>query len=132
MTDPSPLPIDAGLLARFRAAGPRITWRPATDGPRPPRGRSARIAHLHDEEARIESWGRAPTGGLEVESGPLGALVVLLESDRRGSLPSVASREAGADPGFPQGALRAVWGGAPVPGGPTVRDLVDLARYALT
>ncbi len=126
-----PLSIDAGLLARFRAAGAAIAWRPApTKGPR---GRRAQIAHLHDEEARIEEWGRTPGGGVEVDSGPVGALVILLEADRRGALPSLEAHEAGAAPRFPQGALAATWGVPPTaPGGPTVRDLVELARYALT
>ncbi len=125
-----PLSIDAGLLARFRAAGAAIAWRPAaTKGAR---GRRARIAHLHDEEARVEAWGRDPGGGVEVDSGPVGALVILLEADRRGALPGVEARAAGADPRFPQGALAATWGPAPAAvGGPTVRDLVELARYAL-
>ncbi len=131
MTD-GPLPIDAGLLARFRAAGATIAWRPAPPKGRPPRGRRARIAHLHDEEARVETWGREPEGGIEVDSGPLGALVLLLEADRRGALPAVDAREAGTDIGFAAGALRAVWGSGPTASlGPTVRDLVELARYAL-
>ncbi len=127
-----PLPIDEGLLARFRAASAAIAWRPArTKGPGAP-SRRARVAHLHDEEARVEQWGRPPGGGVEVDSGPVGALVILLEADRRGVVPALAAREAGADPRFPQGALRATWGGDPAPpGGPTVRDLVELARYAL-
>lgn len=133
MTAKSPLPIDEGLLARFRSAGERIAWRPAPSIGRSPARRRQQIAHLHDEEARVESWGRSPSGGLEVESGPLGALIVLLEADRRGVLPVLASREAGADPAFAQGAITARWGTGPanpLPG-PTVHDLVELARYAL-
>ena len=131
MTSRSPLPVDEGLLSRFRSAGERIAWRGA--GGRPSSRRRAQVAHLHDEEARVESWGRSPDGGLEVDSGPLGALIVLLEADRRGTLPVLAAREAGADPAFPQGAISARWGtatGPPLPG-PTVHDLVELARYAL-
>lgn len=129
---PGPLPVDPGLLERFRAAGAKIAWRdskPARSGSPP---RRAKIAHLNDEEARVETWGRYPRGGAEVDSGPLGALVLLLETDRRGSRPQLQSREAGADPGFPSGALRAVWGSSAkaVPG-PTLHDLVELARYAL-
>ena len=129
---PGIVPADAGLIARFRSAGAKIAWRDAT-GPRGGRShRRARIAHLNDEDARVEVWGRAPSGGMEVESGPLGALILILEIDRRGALASFESREADVDPGFPQGAVRATWGGqgrsAP---GPTVRDLIELARYAL-
>ena len=133
MTARSPLPIDEGLLARFRSAGARIAWRAAPVGGRASSRRRAQIAHLHEEEARVESWGRSPSGGLEVDSGPLGALIVLLEADRRGVLPVLAAREAGADPTFPQGAIAAWWGATPakpIPG-PTVHDLVELARYAL-
>ncbi len=129
---PEGLPVDAGLIERFRAAGAKIAWR-AAGAPVGRRARArARIAHLNEEEARVESWGRAPGGGMEVDSGPLGALILLLESDRRRSLPVVESREAGVDAAFPSGALRASWGTPRSPGpGPTVRDLVELARYAL-
>ncbi len=126
------LPIDPGLLERFQSAGTRIAWRPATGGAATRPRRRARIAHLNDEEARVESWGRAPGGGLEVEAGPVGALLVLLEIDRRGQLPRLESRESGADPTFPRGAVQAVWGRpGTASAGPTVRDLVELARYAL-
>lgn len=133
MTSNSPLPIDEGLLARFRSAGTRIAWRASPPGGRRSAGHRVQIAHLHDEESRVESWGRSPSGGLEVDSGPLGALVVLLEADRRGVLPVLTSRETGADPSFPQGAIAARWGKAPArpAPGPTVHDLVELARYAL-
>ena len=133
MTATSPLPIDPGLLARFRSAGEKIAWRPVPVARRSSSRRRAQIAHLHDEEARVESWGRSPSGGIEVDSGPLGALVLLLEADRRGVLPVLVAREAGADPAFPQGAITARWGAPPAPPlpGPTVHDLVELARYAL-
>ncbi len=133
MTNSGPLPIDEGLLARFRSAGARIAWRTAPAEPRRSSRRRAQIAHLHDEEARVESWGRSPSGGLEVDSGPLGALIVLLEADRRGVLPSLTAREAASDPAFPQGAIAARWGPGPTKPlpGPTVHDLVELARYAL-
>ena len=128
-----PLPIDDGLLARFRAAGAAVAWRPAPKGGRGSGRRRAQIAHLHDAEARIESWGRSPAGGVEVDSGPLGALLILLETDRRGILPVLVAREAGEDPSFPQGAIAAHWGKDPAgpPAGPTVHDLVELARYSL-
>ena len=75
--------VDPGLLVRFRAAEPRIAWRAAPagrgKGPRP------RIAHLHDEECRVVRRGREGAGSLAVESGPLGALLLLLEIDRHGT-----------------------------------------------
>lgn len=130
-------PIDGvseGLLERFRAAGERIAWR--EDG-RPPRrggkkatvGTRVRIAHLHDEEARVEE--RAD-GGRRVDSGPVGALVLLLEIDRRGPARSLRAHPAGALPGFGQGAIEASWA-SPIAAGTDVplKDLVDLARYAL-
>lgn len=126
------LPIDPGLLQRFRAAGTSIAWRPVERARATRPARTARLAHLHDEDARIETWGRAPRGGMEVESGPLGALVLLLEIDRRRAVPPLESREAGVDPGFTSGAIRAEWGrSSPAGPGPNLRDLVELARYAL-
>jgi hypothetical protein len=126
------LPVDAGLIERFRVAGAKIAWRSTAPSVEARPKRQGRIAHLNDEETRVETWGRLPGGGMEVDSGPLGALVLLLEADRRRALPNVESREAGADPGFPQGALRASWSNpSSRPEGPTVRDLVELARYAL-
>lgn len=135
MTAPSSkgLPIDSGLLERFRRAGPEIRWRPAPKraGDRPVR--SARIAHLHEEEARVETWGTRRTGGVAVDSGPVGALVLLLEADRRGVPDALGAAEAGHDPSFPTGALFALWGPGTVPTDsvPELRDLVELARYAL-
>jgi hypothetical protein len=126
------LPIDDGLLARFRAAGARIAWRPSDASPERQPKRTTRIAHLNDEEARVESWGRPPKVGLEVASGPLGALVLVLEADLRTAVPALESRDGGVDPGFPNGAIRATWGSARTGGkGPTIRDLIELARYAL-
>ncbi len=128
-----PLPIDAGLLARFREAGGKVAWRPAPRGRRARPARTARIAHLHDEEARVESWGNDAAGGLAADSGPVGALVLLLEADRRGALPALAAWNAGTDPAFPQGAVVGTWGEPPPPGDstPRLRDLVEVARYAL-
>jgi hypothetical protein len=125
--------IDPGLLGRFRAAGVQIQWRDA-----PPAGRSKKsaatalpqIAHLNDEEARVD---RRAAEQWFVDAGPLGALVLLLEIDRRALPVQLVSREAGEVPGFDQGAIEARWGppseGAPV--GPTMKDLIGLARYAL-
>lgn len=135
MTD-SPLPVDAGLLGRLRAAGGQIAWREAARGGRRARGAKApgtvRIAHLHDEEARVEARSAPGRHALVVDSGPVGALVVLLEVDRRGRATRLIAREAGEVPGFDHGAIEAEWGGAPDPTpGLPIADLVALARYAL-
>jgi hypothetical protein len=134
MASPPSIQIDAGLLARFRAAGQKIEWRPV-EGARRSRGRTARIARLDDEEARIED-APAPTGAIvRAESGPVGALVLLLEVDRRGPPTRFESWEAGRDPAFPAGAIVAHWGpepgSPPTPGAPRMKDLVELARFAL-
>lgn len=135
----SALPIDDGLLDRFRAAGGRIAWRPVATVA-PPRGRRAaapppkmRIAHLHDEEARVQEDGGARAASVVVDSGPVGALVLLLEIDRRGAPRILTTHEAGRVPGFAQGAIEARWGGRAAADRPAlpVRDLVELARYAL-
>ncbi|HEV2317367.1 MAG TPA: hypothetical protein VGV89_07320 [Thermoplasmata archaeon] len=134
MNPPGALPIDAGLLARFRQAGTEIAWRPA-DAARRKTSRSggtARIAHLNDEEARVELRLAERDSVLVVDSGPVGALVILLEADRRGATPALEALEAKADVGFPSGAIVAKWGsrsGAHSTLG--VKDLVDVARYAL-
>jgi hypothetical protein len=129
----SDLGIDAGLLTRFRDAGAKIAWRAGPKAPKRPRGRRVRVAHLNDEEARVESWGTESAGGVEVDSGPVGALVLVLEADRRGFPRTLEPVEAGADPAFSGGAIRARWGRAGVPSvSPlTLHDLVELARYAL-
>ncbi len=130
----SSLPVDEGLLRRLREAGDAIAWRarrPAKG--RRPKGGPARVARLHEEEARVEL--RSSTAGttMVVESGPVGALVLLLEIDRRGAPTSLGATDAGRDPGFPSGAIVAGWGrdAGPFDSRPTVRDLVELARYAL-
>jgi len=134
MTDEvGPLAIDPGLLARYRAAGAKIVWRAVPPvSPRPGRGR-VRIAHLNDEEARVEESGRGARARVAVDSGPLGALVLLLEIDRRGFPVAVGAQEAGRDRAFPSGAIVAAWGGGAVPSDskPGLADLVELARYAL-
>jgi hypothetical protein len=128
-----PLRIDPGLLVRYRAAGQKIAWRDAPSGAKRPAGPRARIAHLHDEEARVEEWAQGTAVRLTVDSGPLGALVLLLEIDRRGSPTALGAQEAGRSPAFPSGAIVAAWGGARVPedSRPGLDDLVELARYAL-
>lgn len=125
--------IDPGLLARFRGAATQVAWRNAPPMPKRPRGRRVRIAHLHDEEARVESWGTDRAGGCEVDSGPVGALVLVLETERRGRLPRLTSVEATEDPAFRGGAIRAQWGGRATSRATELRlvDLVELARYAL-
>lgn len=134
MSEPtSALGIDPGLLTRYRAAGAKIVWRAAPPGGRPKGGTRARIAHLHDEEARVVTTGRGARVRVAVDSGPVGALVLLLEIDRRGPPSALGAKEAGRDVGFPSGAIVAAWGGAPVPedSRPGLNDLVKLARYAL-
>jgi len=132
----TPLPVDAGLLARFRSAGAEIAWRvaPASGaGGGKRKGRPARVAHLNDDEARVErSEGRGALR-LTVDSGPVGALVVILEADRRGPPSALGALDAGRDPGFSNGAIVAVWGpgDAPADARPRFSDLVELARYAL-
>lgn len=134
MSGPSAgLAIDAGLLARYREAGRKIAWRPAPKRARRPAGRTARIAHLNDEDARVEEWGTAKRAGIAVDSGPVGALVLLLEIDRRGPPTVLGAENAGRDAAFPSGAIVAAWGEVTVPtdSRPRVQDLVELARYAL-
>jgi len=126
--------VGAGLLARFRSAGTELRWRDAGPAARPRRGAPAvdrvRIAHLHDEEARVVE---RPDGAVVVDSGPVGALVLLLEIDRRGAPMFLGARAAGAVAGFGQGAIEARWAGRSEPGAPALplSDLVALARYAL-
>jgi hypothetical protein len=128
------LPIDSGLLARFRQAISVPAWRPATGGRRKssnPAG-TARIAHLNDEEARVELRLAGAGSTLVVDSGPVGALVILLEADRRGAAPGLDAQEGKIDGAFPNGAIVARWdtrsGGRSILG---IKDLVDVARYAL-
>ncbi|HXY12750.1 MAG TPA: hypothetical protein VEE83_03740 [Thermoplasmata archaeon] len=125
--------VDAGLIARFRAAEGKIAWKEAPRRvKRPGKGR-VRVAHLHDEEARVEVKGEGKKVRVAVDSGPLGALVLLLEIDRRGPRFLLGAAEAGNEPGFPSGAIVAAWGGESVPRDsvPTLFDLVELARYSL-
>jgi hypothetical protein len=127
------LGIDEGLLRRLREAGRGIVWRSGGEGERPRDGAVVRIARLRDEEARVETREGDAGATVEVTSGPVGAVVLLLEADRRGLPTSLGSREARPGSSFPLGSVVASWGGGLVPADarPTVRDLVDLARYAL-
>ncbi len=133
MTARRPLALDAGLLARFRAAAAKIAWRPAPKGPRRPAGRRSRIAHLNDEEARVETWAKGSIAGIAVDSGPVGALAIVVEADRRGPPTALGASNAGRDPAFPMGAIVASWGSSVVPhdASPGWTDVVELARYAL-
>ena len=122
--------IDPRIIDRFRNAGRSIQWQSLV----PNEGGSprARIAPLHAQPARVEERETASGREMIVDSGPVGALVLVLEVDRRGlphALDPVAAREI---EGFPDGALRAVWeiGPVPVPG-PVWKEVLDLARYAL-
>jgi hypothetical protein len=132
------LPIDAGLWNRFEAAGAKIAWRPVIV-PRPGTRSSAvtprsRIAHLHDEEARVEERPSRSGFSLLVESGPVGALVILLEAGVRGVPSTLQGVEGAVEPQFPSGAIRALWGRTSSSSAGTevsLTDLVELARYAL-
>jgi hypothetical protein len=140
-------PIDPGLRERFRAAEAQIQWRDAepartrpAKGAKPSRQRTpkpktarVRIAHLHDEEARLEETDHGPTVSFVVDSGPVGALLVLLEMERRGPPALLTTRDAGESPEFPQGAIEARWDDRttrPEFALP-IADLIQLARYAL-
>jgi len=126
------LGIDDGLLRRLREAGRTVAWRPAPSNGRGAASTTRRLARLRDEEARVETVERVHGATVEVTAGPVGALVLLLEADRRGPPSSLGSKTARAG-AFPAGSIVAAWGDAPVPADarPTIRDLVDLARYAL-
>ncbi|HTW55902.1 MAG TPA: hypothetical protein VMG36_05595 [Thermoplasmata archaeon] len=130
--DPPPFGIDPGLWARFRDAGEKVAWRPAPHRPGAPAAGTARIAHLHDEEAREERHERGGAFTLTVDSGPVGALLLLLEAGVRGPPRRWETIEAPTAPGFPGGALRGTWSSRGPAGGPIgPRDLIELARYAL-
>jgi hypothetical protein len=147
----SSLPVDEGLLVRLRTAGETIEWREekateakATKGGRgrargkPANPRDAprhrvRRALLHEQEARVEEGSDRKGTELAVDSGPLGALVLLLEIDRRGLPTRLVPRGGGERAGFDEGALEATWaraGGEPALAVP-ISQLVTLARYAL-
>ena len=129
----APLSIDPGLLRRFEEAGAKIVWREAPRAPTLAQGRRRRIAHLHEEEARVETWGSDRRGGVAVDPGPVGALVLVLECARRGAPTALGASNAGPDPSFPTGRIEARWGSTEVPNDSTPRmgDLVEIARYAL-
>jgi hypothetical protein len=128
-----PWGIHPGLRARFVSAGERIAWKPSVEAPTRPSGRRGRVAVFREETARVEEWGSDTDGGVMVDSGPLGALVLMLTVHRRGIPRAIGAVLAGRDPAFPSGAIVAVWGDGPVPEDerPRPEDVVDLARYAL-
>ncbi|MCI4321618.1 MAG: hypothetical protein L3K18_04570 [Thermoplasmata archaeon] len=131
---PSPLGIDPGLLGRFRTAGAAITWKPA-DAPKGSRAkrRSARVAHLNDEEARVEERREGTAQVLTVDSGPVGALVLILRWADGGTPSRLLTHEAGELAAFPSGAIEARWESPAATPQLALRlaDLVALARYAL-
>ncbi|MGP8072078.1 MAG: hypothetical protein ACLPZM_02985 [Thermoplasmata archaeon] len=132
MTEAGPLGIPPGLLDRFRAAGGQVAWRPANGKSR--KGVTVRVAHLFQEEARVETLDEPGGTVVRTDSGPVGALVLLLEADRRGVPRRWCAQSAGRDPQFPSGALLGVWGSTgdpPSDSAVRVGDLVELARYAL-
>jgi len=123
-----PFPATPGLRARFLQAGEKIAWRPASETEE-----NAWIAHLNDEEARMER--EEVNGDLRIttDAGPVGALVLLLEIEQWGD-PVFLHTVNSKTPPFAQGALEAGWGlTAPRPNGRPlpIEDVVALARYAL-
>ena len=134
MTPEGPaLPVPPGLRVRFRTAGEKIEWTSTRTSAGNDGGRRRRRARLRDEEAAVEEWGSEAEGGVAVDSSPLGALLLLLAADRRGLPTALGASHAGRDPGFPEGAIVAVWGRGTAPSDdhPRFEDVVDLARYAL-
>ncbi|MFZ0698932.1 MAG: hypothetical protein WAN74_01885 [Thermoplasmata archaeon] len=126
----APPVIDPRVIDRFRSAGRSIQWQ-AVDSSEGGNHRT-RIATLYEQSARVEERATAASREMVVDSGPVGALVLVLEVDRQG-LPHALDPVAGGQiEGFPDGALRAVWKTGPLPPpGTTWKDVIDLARYAL-
>jgi hypothetical protein len=137
--------VDAGLRERFRAAAAQISWtevgpkRPRAPAKPGPGGKAAgpservRKAHLNDEEARIEVRRQPGRLSIRVDSGPLGALLLLLELDQLGPPGALSAHEAEAGGPFPAGSIEAVWADGPVISEDPIPldDVVRLARYAL-
>jgi len=130
----TPTGIDPGLLARFRTAAAGISWKaaPPSKGRRAGRGK-ARVAHLNDEEARVEDRSEGTAQVLTVDSGPVGALVLVVRWADAGIPTRLVTHEAGELAAFPSGAIEARWE-SPA-GSPQLAlrlaDVVALARYAL-
>jgi len=130
MSDGSSPVIDPRIIDRFRNAGRSIQWQSAVpnEGANP----RTRIATLHEQPARVVERETESGHEMIVDSGPVGALVLVLEVDRRGLPHAIAPVSAGRIEGFPDGALRAIWETGPLPAPGTVwKDVLDLARYAL-
>ena len=127
------LGIDPGLRQRLADAGRAIVWEELRPPPRRRGVPRPRLARLREERARVEVEERDGRTVMRATAGPVGALVVLLEAERRGAPSSLGSRNAGREAAFPDGSIVAAWGGTPpeADARPTVRDLVELARYAL-
>lgn len=140
MTEAAALGIDPGLLERFRQAGAKVAWtdvrrkgwtghRRGAAGYDGPQVRTARLA---DESARVETEARGSSFRVLTDSGPVGALAVLLECAERGVPDRLQPILAGERSEFPNGAIEAEWGGAKARGRAlSLADLVGLARYAL-
>jgi hypothetical protein len=129
----SGLGLDEGLARRLRDAGAAIRWeRPSASGRARLRG-GLRLARLRDETAAVAVREGPGGASVEVAAGPVGAVVLLLEADRRGPPTSLGSRNGRPGSAFPDGSIVAAWGGREVAADarPSVRDLVELARYAL-
>jgi hypothetical protein len=148
MSPPPSLPVDPGLRERFRAAGAMISWvdrsphraprpgqpRPSRRPAHPPRDvHTIRIAHLNDEDARVETEESAGMISVQVDSGPLGALVMLLEMERLGPPTVLTTHDAVPNGPFPTGSIEARWSDTPVASEDPLPldDLIRLARYAL-
>jgi hypothetical protein len=132
------LPGEVALWERLRTAEKEILWTPVpTRGGRrrggaPPA--TVRRAKLHDEEARFELSESDDRAVAIASSGPVGALLLLLEMDRRGPPGHLRGRAASRASGYPDGAIEAEWGSGTVEDGrPEVPlgDLIALVRYAL-
>ena len=127
---PGPRPGDPGLWERFRAVRPKIRSEPLElPAPRGPGHRADRVT-LNEQTARRERRPH-PDGSIEVvvDSGPLGALLLLLEWDDRGEPPVFGPVDQG-EPDFPEGAIVARFGGPPAASLPA-KQILDLARFAL-
>lgn len=119
-------PPEPSVWARLRAAEAAIAWRRAGAA-------GTRVAHLHDEEAHIRLRERPGRAELTVEPGPLGALVALAETDRRGLPCAIDVVAAGAPAPFGGGAVVLRWesGRPAVPSTELLAELLTAARYAL-
>ncbi|HEV2449619.1 MAG TPA: hypothetical protein VGU43_04310 [Thermoplasmata archaeon] len=132
------LPGEAVLWERLRAAEKEIGWtevpaRTRSKRPRAPTPR-IRVAKLHDEEARFELSESGPRCSAVASSGPVGALLLLLEMDRRGAPGHLYARAAAKSSPYPDGAIEAEWGSPAAGDGRAevpIEELLALVRYAL-